>query len=104
MMTSPFDGLPDIFTSTFGQAVILYPQGTDPVEVTAIFNPRSVDALGMSQPEAMLHMRAVDAAGVADGTFAQVGDKWFRVRVAEPDGKGMVPMRLESRPAPEWAD
>ena len=103
-MTSPFDGLPDIFTSEFGQAVTLYPDQEAPVQVTAIFNPRSVDALGMSQPEAMLHMRAVDAAGVADGTYAQIGDQWFRVRVAEPDGKGMVPVRLESRPAPEWAD
>ena len=103
-MSSPFDGLPDIFTATFGQAVTLYPDQGAPVQVTAIFNPRSVDALGMSQPEAMLHMRQVDAEGVTDGTYAQIGDQWFRVRAAEPDGKGMVPMRLESRPAPEWAD
>lgn len=112
---SVFDGLADIFTGTFGQPVKLYP-GVNPdtlgddfvagdgledqlegqaVSVTGIFNPRSVDNFGVVQPEAMLHLRAVDGSAVRDGNLVRVDGGWFRARVQEPDGKGMIPIRLE---------
>lgn len=99
-MSSPFDGLPEIFVSTFGQAVSVAVGDGEYIETTGIYQPRSVDALGVSQPEAMLHLKADDAANISDGTLVQIGSDWFRARVAEPDGKGMVPFRLEASDGP----
>lgn len=96
-MSSPFDGLPDIFIGAFGQAVTLVDSLGVPHDTHGIFRNQSVDALGMTQPGAVLHVRAVDAAKVADGDTVIIRDDWFYIRVEEPDGKGMVPIRLEHR-------
>lgn len=99
-MTSLFDGLPDIFIGTFGQAVILHPTTGNPVETSGIFNPRSVDELGMVQPGSVLHLKTADAQIIKDGDHIQIGDDWYFSRVERPDGKGMVPVRLEKTNAP----
>ncbi|MGR3495215.1 head-tail joining protein [Citreimonas sp.] len=96
-MTSPFDGLPDIFIGTFGQAVTLVDGDGVFHETRGIYRNQSIDALGMTQPVAVLHVTTSDAAKVADGDAIQIGDAWFTARVEEPDGKGMVPIRLEHR-------
>ena len=100
-MSSPFDGLPDIFIGTFGQAVTLLPAGGQPVEATGIYQARSVDALGVVQPGATLHLRDGDAAAISDGDLVQIGDGWFKARVSEPDGKGMTPFTLEASDGPQ---
>lgn len=99
-MTSPFDGLPDIFIGTFGQAVTLVDADGVLHETRGIFRNQSVDALGMTQPGAVLHVTTADAAKVVDGGVIHIDGKWFLARVEEPDGKGMVPIRLEHRDAP----
>lgn len=98
---SVFDGLPDIFTGAFGQPVTVYKSGGAGAVYNGIYNPRAVDNFGVVQPEAMLHLRQVDAAGMTDGDLVQIGADWFAARVQEPDGKGMVPIRLEVTNAPD---
>lgn len=100
-MPSVFDGLPDIFVGTFGQAVILHPAAGDPVSVQGVFNPRSVDELGVTQPGAVLHLKSSDAAIISNGSHVQVDGEWYFARVERPDGKGMVPVRLEKTDAPD---
>lgn len=92
---SVFDSLPGIFTETFGQAVTIYPDWGESFTLQGIFQARSTDAFGVVQPEAMLHLTASDAARVPDEALVNIGDAWFRPRASEPDGKGMVPFRLE---------
>lgn len=93
-MPSPFDGLSSIFVDTFGQAVTIHAELSD-IEVMGIFNPRSVDALGVSQPEAMLHLRTEDATHITNGIHVEISGQFYTCRVSDPDGKGMVPIRLE---------
>lgn len=95
-MTSIFDGLPDIFLGTFGQAVSIYPTDEQVIETTGIFRNQAVDDLGVIQPGATLHLRASDATTMQDGDYIQIGDAWFRARPQSPDGKGMVPVHLEA--------
>ena len=99
-MSSPFDGLPDIFLGAFGQAVTLYTKSFETIETRGIYRARSIDALGMTQPGAMLHLSSADAAQLEDGASVQIGDEWFTARVAEPDDKGMVSFRLEASDGP----
>lgn len=94
-MTSPFDGLPDIFIGTFGQAVTLYVDENSAVETTGIFRSPAVDALGVVQPGATLHLKKSDADLITDDSKVVVDGVTYRARVEEPDGKGMVPVRLE---------
>jgi len=96
---SVFDGLPGIFTATFGQAVTILPPGGGSFVVQGIYQSRSTDAFGVVQPEAMLHVTATDAALILDGALVNIGDAWFIPQVSEPDGKGMVPFRLEKTEA-----
>lgn len=97
---SVFDGLPDIFTETFGRAVTIRATGVPDQIVQGIFQARSVDAFGVSQPEAMLHLRAADAALLTQSATVEIGGAWFIPRVQEADGKGMVPVRLEKTTPP----
>ena len=92
---SVFDGLADIFTQTFGQTVTIVSSEGATSTVQGIYQSRSTDAFGVVQPEAMLHLRAVDAVSVTEDALINIGDAWFIPRVSEPDGKGMVPVRLE---------
>jgi hypothetical protein len=98
---SVFDGLADIFTGAFGQPVTVYKGAAAGQIFQGIYNPRSVDNFGVVQPEAMLHLRQQDAEGLTDGDLVQIGPDWFAARVQEPDGKGMVPIRLEVANAPD---
>lgn len=98
---SVFDGLADIFTATFGQTVTILPDAGASFTVQGIYQSRSTDAFGVVQPEAMLHLTAADAALLADDALVNIGDAWFVPRVSEPDGKGMVPFRLEKTEAPD---
>ena len=95
-MASPFDGLPSVFLGAFGEAVTLVDSEGVEHATTGVFRAQSVDALGMTQPGAVLHVSSADAAKVADGDTVRVGSVEYVVRVEEPDGKGMVPMRLEA--------
>lgn len=99
---SVFDGLSDIFVSTFGQAVAIRPLAGGSITATmqGVYQSRSVDAFGVTQPEAMLHLKSSDAALLVDGVIVGVGGFWFIPRVQEPDGKGMVPIRLEKMTHP----
>lgn len=94
-MTRLFDGLPDVFTHVFGQAVtLLTAYGT--AEVQGILQTRPVDALGVSLPGARLHLSVADAADVGEADKVIVGEAWFTVRGApELDGKGMAILYLE---------
>lgn len=99
-MSSPFDGLPDIFIGTFGQAVTLHFDTGWQIQATGVFSPRSVDELGVIQPGAVLHLKASDATNITDGFRVQIGDDWYFARAERPDGKGMIPVRLEKTNAP----
>lgn len=98
---SVFDGLADIFTATFGQTVTIHPDAGEAFTVRGVFQSRSTDAFGVVQPEAMLHLTATDAAMVPENALVNIEDAWFRPRASEPDGKGMVPFRLERTTDPD---
>lgn len=99
--TTLFDGLSDVFTGTFGQAVTIQdPLGEGLVTTTGIFQARSVNDLGIVVPGAVLHLRDEDAATLLSDPTCRVavGGQTYIPRVGEPDGKGMTPVRLERDP------
>lgn len=98
-MSAIFDGLPDVFTGALGQAVTVTDNTGAEREILGVFQHRTVDDLGTIYREPVLHIREADADDL-DETGTQptvlVGDNLYNVRGAlEPDGKGMVIVKLE---------
>lgn len=95
---NPFAFLPDAFVGVFGETVTLTPPVGAPVAVSAIRldEPLMVDTeYGMQQARReRFDIRATDAPTVAAGWGLTVGGTTFEVVVVEPDGKGMVALRV----------
>lgn len=94
-MTGLFDGLPDAFTGAFGEPVKLIPQIGAIRDLRGIFKFAMVEDMGAIYREPVLHIRAVDAAGAGVGSEVIIGYDRYKIRQSEPDGMGMIVLRLE---------
>jgi hypothetical protein len=98
---SVFDGLPDIFTDAFGEAVTVTPSGGDAREINAIFRRRPREQFGSGIGgrvafEATISARTVDVSDIADGDAVAIGSRSYEVRAIQPDDKGMSMLTLRS--------
>lgn len=96
---SVFDGLPDIFADTFGEAVDYTPAGAqDPVRITAIWWETTAtiglaDGISEDTPRTELSMRASEIAAPKEGdTAKRIADGKIMMVTTPilPDGKGMI--------------
>lgn len=94
----PFAGLPDIFTGTFGEPVDYRPLagGTLPLAGVFIkpFAMAIMEEVELEGYSAELHVRAEDVAEPQHGDELTVRETDFRVVGVEPDGKGMIRLKL----------
>lgn len=105
-----FDGLPAIFTGTFGRPVVYTPVSTGVAlpTITAIFTRRSIPVVlgGDAQADGeicTLDLAIADVAAPAEGdtvtiaaTASQAAEGTFKVvPPIRPDGKGMTTVMLE---------
>lgn len=98
---SVFDGLPDIFTGAFGEAVTVTPAGGEAREIRAIFRRRPREQFGAGiggrvSFEATLAARTADVADLADGAAVEIGARSYTVAAIQPDDKGMTQISLRS--------
>lgn len=99
---SVFDGLPDIFTDTFGEPVSYMPVATGVARtISAIWWEASLDAaldgVDVDLSETKLHVRAADVPSPKEGDRAQrVSDSKVMLVSTPilPDGKGMIVCNL----------
>jgi len=98
-MSSPFDGLPDVFTTALGQTVTVVDALGRSREVQGIFRRPSASDLEMTFRTATLDLREADADQLHDGVecLVFIGEETFVLRAPEPDGKGMVKFPLSLR-------
>ena len=101
-MSSPFDGMADIFTQHLGDDNVVYtPSGGQPRTIRAIYfeTPLSVnidDSGAPSDNQAKeLHVSATDVAAPAEGDHATVRGVTYRVVPPfRADGQGMTALSL----------
>lgn len=98
-----FDGLPELFTETFGQAVVYTPLNGTAKTVQAIHFADAVDVeLGNGGPPAdgvrrRLELRIADVPLPAEGDTAVIDGVTYKVvPPIAPDGQGMVSVFLEA--------
>jgi hypothetical protein len=103
------DGLPDIFTGTFGEPVVYTPAGEDaePLQITAIWIESHVpDVLGEVASDSLrveLHLRRADVPSPAEGDLVQRVETGRTMKVVppiRPDDQGMIAVTLAEYEAP----
>lgn len=95
-----FDGLPGIFTGTFGQTVMINPQRGYPFSVQAIIRRRpEIDLAagsGQSINQVTMSLSSADAESIRDGDEVWSNDQRYLCRSREVDGLGMTQIMLEA--------
>lgn len=101
-MSSVFDGMPDIFADTFGEAVEYTPQGGASKVIRAIWWETSLsidglDGAGADASKTELSVRASDVADPREGDMVKRlsdGKSMVLTTPILPDGKGMIVCNL----------
>jgi len=95
---SVFDGLPDVFAATFGEAVVITPVGGEARTITAVFR-READRDGAFDRSGQVHVarlsaRAADVHDMTDGAEVTAGGADWLAGAPGFDGRGMAVMDL----------
>jgi len=95
---SVFSGLPDVFVSTFGEAVTIIPVGGDARQITGVLRRESDRGVGFDggglTHEVRLHARAADVHDVDDGAAVSAGGVDYLAGAPAFDGRGMASITL----------
>lgn len=95
-----FDGLPDVFTGAFGQAVRIFPTYGSSGDIQAIFRkPNEPDLVdpGAVSSQTEIHARTADLVNLQHGDLIEVNGVTYRAGAMIPDDKGMTRVTLMSR-------
>lgn len=95
---SVFDGLPGVFTGTFGDTVTISPVSGDPFPVTGILRTKAdvdIADIGAVIQQTNLSLADADADLIAEGDQVTSGAVSYRTRDRMKDGRGMTKINLE---------